>query len=33
MDHNEENLNEPVAYTPNVEEYHDWLKKGIANFK
>jgi len=33
MDHNEENLTEPVAYTPNVEEYHDWLKKGIANFK
>ncbi|MDO9595136.1 MAG: cytochrome c biogenesis protein CcdA [Lutibacter sp.] len=33
MDHNEENLNEPVAYTPNVKEYHDWLKKGIANFK
>ncbi|MBE0422479.1 MAG: thioredoxin family protein [Lutibacter sp.] len=33
MDHNEENLTEPVAYTPNVEEYHNWLKKGIANFK
>jgi len=33
MDHNEENLNEPVAYTPNVEEYYDWLKNGIANFK
>ncbi|MFO7674633.1 MAG: cytochrome c biogenesis protein CcdA [Lutibacter sp.] len=33
MDHNEENLIEPVAYTPNVEEYHNWLKKGIANFK
>ena len=33
MDHNEENLIEPVAYTPNVEEYHNWLKKGIENFK
>lgn len=33
MGHNEENLTEPVAYTPNVKEYYDWLKKGIANFK
>jgi len=33
MDHNEENLIEPVAYTPDVEEYYDWLKKGITNFK
>ncbi|HCE54415.1 MAG TPA: thiol:disulfide interchange protein [Lutibacter sp.] len=33
MDHNEENLIEPVAYTPDVEEYYSWLKKGIANFK
>ncbi len=33
MDHNEANLTEPVAYTPDVEEYHNWLKKGIANFK
>lgn len=33
MDHNGENLIEPVAYTPDVEQYHNWLKKGIANFK
>ncbi|HEY9168411.1 MAG TPA: cytochrome c biogenesis protein CcdA [Lutibacter sp.] len=33
MDHNEANLNEPVAYTPDVGEYHNWLKIGIANFK
>lgn len=33
MDHNEANLNEPVAYTPDVGEYHNWLKNGIANFK
>ncbi|WP_244266715.1 protein-disulfide reductase DsbD family protein [Winogradskyella sediminis] len=33
MDHNEENLNEPVAYTPDIEEYEAWLKEGIGNFK
>ncbi|GAA4234619.1 thioredoxin family protein [Postechiella marina] len=33
MDHNEENLIEPVAYTPDVNAYHTWLKKGINNFK
>lgn len=33
MDHNEENLIEPVAYTPDVAEYYNWLKKGIGNFK
>ncbi|MBU2927335.1 protein-disulfide reductase DsbD family protein [Winogradskyella psychrotolerans] len=33
MDHNEENLIEPVAYTPNIEEYEAWLKEGIGNFK
>jgi len=33
MDHNEENLNEPAAYTPDVEEYHTWLKQGISKFK
>ncbi|NQV76748.1 MAG: thioredoxin family protein, partial [Lutibacter sp.] len=33
MNHNEENLIEPAAYTPNVDEYYDWLKKGITNFK
>jgi len=31
--HNEENLNDPVGYTPDVEEYHKWLKEGIDNFK
>ena len=29
---NEEKLNEPVAYTPDVSEYHNWLKSGISNF-
>ncbi|AMC11393.1 disulfide bond formation protein DsbD [Lutibacter profundi] len=33
MNHNEENLNDPVAYTPDVDEYYKWLKEGIANFK
>lgn len=33
MDHNEENLIEPVAYTPDIEEYDAWLKEGIGNFK
>ncbi|MFA5296730.1 MAG: cytochrome c biogenesis protein CcdA [Lutibacter sp.] len=28
-----ENLIAPVAYTPDVEEYYNWLKAGIANFK
>ncbi|MDV7186433.1 cytochrome c biogenesis protein CcdA [Lutibacter sp. TH_r2] len=33
MDLNEENLLDPVAYTPDVDEYYNWLKEGIANFK
>ena len=33
MDHNEDNLIDPVAYTPDVDEYHAWLEKGISNFK
>ncbi|SEL87161.1 Thiol:disulfide interchange protein DsbD [Aquimarina amphilecti] len=32
VDHNEENLNKPVGYTPNENEYLGWLKKGIDNF-
>lgn len=33
MGHDEESLNEPVAYTPDVTEYHNWLKEGVSNFK
>lgn len=33
MDHNEENLNTPVGYTPDVEEFHQWLQDGISKFK
>lgn len=29
----EENLNDPIGYTPDVHEYETWLKEGIANFK
>ena len=31
--HDEENLNKPVGYTPEVEEYRAWLLEGIGNFK
>jgi thiol:disulfide interchange protein DsbD len=33
MDHNEENLINPVAYTPDAKEFLSWLKKGVSNFK
>ncbi|WP_083477208.1 protein-disulfide reductase DsbD family protein [Lacinutrix algicola] len=33
MDHDEENLMEPVAFTPDADEYFNWLKTGIQNFK
>ena len=33
MDHNEENLIEPVGYTPDIEEYYGWLQKGVAAYK
>lgn len=33
MDHEEKNLNKPVAYTPDIKVYHKWLKEGISNFK
>jgi thiol:disulfide interchange protein len=32
MDHNEENLIAPVSYTPDADEYLNWLKTGISNF-
>ncbi|MGJ8745182.1 cytochrome c biogenesis protein CcdA [Polaribacter sp.] len=32
MNHKEENLIKPVAYTPNVDTYYNWLKKGIKSF-
>lgn len=30
---NEEKLNEPVGYTPDIMEYKDWLSDGISKFK
>ncbi|PVW12622.1 protein-disulfide reductase DsbD family protein [Marixanthomonas spongiae] len=33
MDTNEENLVDPVGYTPDAEEYNQWLSEGIENFK
>ncbi|MDE3742779.1 protein-disulfide reductase DsbD family protein [Maribacter polysaccharolyticus] len=33
MDHSEENLIDPVAYTPDPKAYHNWLHEGIKNFK
>ena len=33
MGHDEENLIEPVGYTPDVEEYYNWLQKGVGAFK
>ena len=33
MGHDEENLNKPVGYTPDVEEYKKWLEEGIGSFK
>ncbi|MEP0266145.1 cytochrome c biogenesis protein CcdA [Dokdonia sp.] len=32
MDHDESNLNTPVGYTPDAEEYRAWLKEGITRF-
>jgi thiol:disulfide interchange protein len=32
IDHEENSLNEPVGFTPDVEEYLQWLKEGIAKF-
>ena len=32
IDHNEDNLIEPIAYEPDAEKYLEWLKAGIANF-
>lgn len=33
MDTKGENLIDPVAYTPDVDEYYNWLKSGITIYK
>ncbi len=32
VDHSENNLNEPVGYTPDIDTYYNWLQKGLNNF-
>jgi thiol:disulfide interchange protein DsbD len=32
MNHNEEDLIIPVGYTPNVNEYYNWLKEGVSKY-
>ena len=26
-------ISKPVGYTPDADEYHDWLKAGVKRFK
>jgi len=33
LDNNMELLNHPIAYTPDADEYAEWLKSGIENFR
>lgn len=33
MGHDEENLIDPIAYTPDSDDFHAWLVEGINNFK
>ena len=33
LNHNMELLNYTTAYTPNADEYFEWLQKGVENFK
>ena len=33
VDQKENNLNDPIGYTPEIELYYNWLQKGIHNFK
>ncbi|MFC0778561.1 cytochrome c biogenesis protein CcdA [Flavobacterium sp. HJSW_4] len=33
MDHNENDLNKPSAYNPDINAYYNWLQEGIRNFK
>lgn len=32
LDEEGKNLNEPVGYTPDIKEYHEWLSSGVAKF-
>lgn len=33
IDLNEQKLNEPISYNPDIEEYLAWLKDGLSKFK
>ena len=33
MNHQEEDINTPVGYTPDADEYYNWMQEGIENFK
>ncbi|AWA30457.1 thiol:disulfide interchange protein [Flavobacterium magnum] len=33
MGHDEQNLNEPIAYTPDVVTYYKWLQDGVSKFR
>lgn len=32
MGHDEQNLNDPVGYTPNANDYYEWMKEGLEKF-
>ena len=32
LDHNDNELNTPVGYTPDVDEFEAWLEEGISKF-
>lgn len=33
IDHDEENLNDPVGYTPDAQEYLEWMREGLDGFE
>jgi thiol:disulfide interchange protein DsbD len=33
IDLDEQNLNKPISYTPNINDYLAWLKDGVSKFK
>jgi len=33
LNHDLELLNHTTAYTPNIDQYYEWLKKGLDNFR
>src|SRR5690554_2665132 len=32
MDHDEENIIQPIGYTPNIDQYYGWLREGVDGF-